>query len=240
MIIDAHTCWHTYEMKGIRLSEKEYISVLDSFGIDKAVACCPFYLQTDFILGNDKILKLMKKYPTCIIGFATLNPLFGNEAIEELKRCIGEGMRGIKLHCDLSQIPYDNPLTFPIIEKAIEFDIPVLLHTGEDSKEQAKFISQKYPEATFIFAHIGNRAWREMCSFAKKQKNIIFCLSGMIFERGFLEEAVSSVSDERVVYGSDFVFLNPAINLGIIKNSSLPEESKEKILGLNMKRILKL
>jgi len=240
MIIDAHTCWNTYEMKGIRISEEEYISALDQFGIDMAMVCCPFYLLTDVSLGNNRVLKLMKKYPSRIIGFSTLNPLFGKESIEELDKCIKEGMKGIKLHCDLSQIPYNDPLTFPIVEKAIELNIPLFLHTGEDSIEEAKFISQKYPEATFIFAHIGNTKWKQMSRFAKEQKNIILCLSGTIFEQGFLEEAVSNVGDERVIFGSDFVLVNLAINLGIIKNSKLSEESKKKILGLNIKRTLKL
>lgn len=240
MIIDAHTAWTTYETRGIRFSQEEFISALDSFNIDKAMVCTPSYLQTDFILGNDRILRLMRKYPKRIIGFSTLNPLFEKEAISELRRCTEKGMKGIKLHCDLSQIPYDNPLTFPIVEEAIELDIPLFLHTAYDSIKEAEFVANKYPDATFIFAHIGTRAWRETASFAKKQKNVILCLSGLVFEQGFLEEAISAVGDERVVYGSDFVFVNPAIYIGIIKNSSIPEKSKEKILGLNIERLLKL
>lgn len=240
MIIDAHTCWHTYEMKGIRVSEEEFIEILDKCDIDKAMVCCPFYLLSDFKFGNDKVLKFMNKYPNRIIGFATINPLFENEAIEEIKRCVESGMKGIKLHCDLSQVPYNDYLTFPIIEEAIKFDIPVFIHTSEDNISEAEFISQKYPECTFIFAHIGNKLWKKTCKFAKFQKNVILCISGLIFEIGFLEEAVENVGDERVVFGSDFVFVNLSINLGIVKCSSLSKESKNKILGLNMKRILKL
>jgi len=204
------------------------------------MVCCPFYLLSDFILGNEKILNLMEKYPGRIIGFATINPLFEKEAIEEIEKCVEKGMKGVKLHCDLSQVPYNSVLTFPVVEKCIELHIPVFLHTGQDSIKEAVFIAKKYPEATFIFAHIGNTAWRETLSFVKEKKNVILCLSGNIFEIGFLEETVLCVGDDRVVYGSDFIFINPAINLGIIKKSSLPEESKNKILYLNMKRICKI
>jgi predicted TIM-barrel fold metal-dependent hydrolase len=240
MIIDAHTCWHTYEMKGIRLSEKEFVSALDRFGIDKAMVCTPFFLLTDYVLGNDRTLKLMKKYPDRILGFATLNPLFEKETISELERCVREGMKGIKLHCDLSQVPYDNPLTFPVVEKAVEFDIPLFLHTGEDSISQTQYLARKYPEATFILAHIGNTAWHQMCDFARDQKNVVLCLSGGIFERDFLRKAVAEAGDDRVVFGSDFVFINPAANLGIVNSSGLSRKSKEKILGENIRRILKL
>lgn len=240
MIIDAHTCFHPYEMKGIRLTEDEFIKYLDKFEIEKAMVCCPFYLLSDFIFGNEKILNFMRRYPDRIIGFATINPLFEKEAIKEIERCINKGMKGVKLHCDLSQVPYNSVLTFPVVEKCIELKIPIFLHTEEDSIKEAVFIAEKYPEATFVFAHIGNTAWRETLSFVKEKKNVILCLSGNIFEIGFLEESVKCVGDERVVYGSDFVFVNPAINLGIIKKSSLPEESKNKILYLNAKRVYKI
>ena len=240
MLIDAHTCWNTYEMKGIRLPQEEYIAALDRSGIDMAMVCTPFYLQSDFILGNDRILQLMKRYPSRIIGFATLQPLFEKEMLLEMERCANAGMRGIKLHCDLSQVPYDDPLTFPLVEKAVDLGLPLFLHTGKSSIMAAVSLAEKYPEATFIFAHIGDVAWRQMCLLARNLKNVTLCLSGQVFERGFLEKAVSSVGDGRVVYGSDFVFLNPAINLGIIRGSGLSEESKAKILGTNMQRMLAL
>jgi len=222
MIIDAHTVWHTYEKQRIRFSAKEFIAALNRFEIERAMVCAPFYLRSDYILGNDRILELMDRYPEKVIGFCSLNPLFEEEAISELERCLKKGMKGIKLHSDISKIPYDDPRTFPIVEKAIDMDIPLFLHTGEDSIEQAKFISCKFPEATFIFAHIGNKAWRKTISFAKDHQNIILCTSGLIFDRGFLEESVSAVGDERVVYGSDFVLVNPAINIGIVKNFPCP------------------
>ena len=70
------------------LSPEEYIATLDHHGIQKAVACVPFYLQSDYILGNRIVRKLIKNYPDRIIGFATSNPLFEKEAIDELQRCI--------------------------------------------------------------------------------------------------------------------------------------------------------
>lgn len=240
MIIDAHTCFHTYEMYGIRYSQGEYIEGLDRCGIEAAMACAPFHLQSDYVLGNDLVLGLQRNYPDRVIGFATLHPLFEDEVLGELDRCVSNGMRGVKLHCDLSAIPYDDPRTFPILERAGELGLPVLLHTAEDSVAAAQYVADRHPGTNFIFAHIGVKAWKQTARFASSRRNVFLCLSGLVFERGFLEEAVRQVGAGRVVFGSDFVFIEPLLNISIVEASDLSAEDKEKILGLNMRELLKL
>lgn len=240
MIFDAHTCWHSHEMAGIRYEEGAYLDALDRCGIDRAMACAPFYLLSDFIAGNDRVIALAAKYPARIVGFATVNPLFGARAAAEVGRCAGEGMRGVKMHCDLSGVAYDDPATFPVVERAIGLGLPVFMHTGGGSARAARDLAARYPDGTFIFAHAGGNAWREACSFAREAENIVLCLSGLIFERGFLEEALEQAGEERVVFGSDFILADPSLLLGMVRASGLPEESRAKILGLNMKRILGL
>ena len=240
MIIDTHTCLHPYEMRGIRYTQSEFIEALGSCGIDVAVVCAPFYLLSDYVLGNDLVMDFMRNYPDRVVGLATLHPLFEGEVLKEFQRCLDAGMKGVKLHCDLSAIPYDDARTFPILERAGELNVPVLLHTGEDSIAAAQHVASKFTDTNFIFAHIGNKAWKQTARFARERKNVFLCLSGLVFERGFLEEAVRQVGAERVLFGSDFVMVNPMINLSIVEGSELSAHDKENILALNIERLLRL
>ena len=240
MIIDGHTCWHTYEMKGIRYDAGEFVATLVGCGIDRAMVCNPFALLSDQVFGNDRTLKLMSAYPDFVVGYATLHPLFGQETLDELARCHDAGMRGVKLHCDLATSPYDHPAHDALMARAAEYAMPVHMHTGADSIERAKGLAERVPEATYIFAHCGGEAWRETAEWAAGRPNVNLCVSGLVFDLDFLEGMVEILGEDRIIFGSDFVYVDPNIFLGVIARSRLSEAAKDKILGLNLKRLLGL
>tara|TARA_B100001964_G_scaffold202620_1_gene231092 strand:+ start:5060 stop:6013 length:954 start_codon:yes stop_codon:yes gene_type:complete len=83
-------------------------------------------------IGNDGIAASTARYPGKFIGIATL-PLLGLQSIEsallELDRAVNQlNMAGIQLYTDVNSLPLDHPALFPIYEKLIEHDLPILLH----------------------------------------------------------------------------------------------------------------
>jgi hypothetical protein len=240
MIFDLHTCWHVYEMKGIRYSAEDYLRHLDACGIDMAMVCHPFSLMSDYVFGNDRILELMDAFPDRVVGFATIHPLFGDEAVAELERCAERGMKGVKFHCDLAALPYDHPAYRPVVARATELGMPLFLHTGADSVRQAMTLVRDFPDSVFVFAHCGGEAWREAADEARPHPNLNFCLSGLVFDVGFLAGLVERLGEERVLFGSDFVYLDPNVLIGMVRRSALSDSAKAKVLGLNAERMLGL
>ena len=76
--------------------------------------------------NNDIVIKAMKQYPDRFIGFFTLNPRYPKESLEEIKRCLDQGMVGYKGY---TQVKVNDPLYYPIIEKLIELNMIVFMHT---------------------------------------------------------------------------------------------------------------
>lgn len=118
------------------------------------------------ILGfhdNEYTAKLVKQYPNRIIGYASVHPVMNN-ALDELRRGIEDyGLKGLKLHPPIQNFSMLDPLVGPIIEACIDYDIPILVHTGPVYAREARMVYSnsmdidelaiRYPQAKLIIAH---------------------------------------------------------------------------------------
>jgi predicted TIM-barrel fold metal-dependent hydrolase len=238
-VFDFHNVIHPYEMRTIRYTPEQYIEKLDRCGVEKAVITAPFYLLSDYVLGNDIIAEWCRKYPDRLVPFATINPYFGDEAIQELRRRADEGFAGVgEYHADLMSLSYDSPLSMGVLEEAIDLKMPVLFHTGCNCFESSVKIAGLYPEGKFVFAHIGDSRWQDMLPAVREYPNVHLCISGVVYERGFLTEALAQVGPDRILFGSDFVYLEPAIGMSMIESAPISAEDRRKILWENACRLL--
>ena len=237
-----HTHFHHYEFlgEGVILSEEEFIHELDHHAIDKAVVSNPFHLETDFIYGNRILFDFMKNYPDRIIGFAIAHPLFPEESLEIVKEGVDKGIKGLKLHCELSHSPYTSAAHLDLVEKLSQFNLPITLHTGSKYLDTAPALARQFPETTFLFGHTGGFTYREMTARIKDLDNVIADLCGNVFTNGFVEDVVEIMGADRVVYGSDFDFFSPAIMIEMVRDAKISNHDKEKILCKNAERILNL
>ena len=55
-----------------------------------------------------------------------------------------------------------------------------------------------------------------------------------------IEDVVDKIGEDRLLYGSDMAFFTCIHNLGKIAMSRLTDQAKEKILGLNAKKLFEL
>ena len=71
----------------------------------------------------------MKKHPDRFAAFATLPMVDSTEAAKELERCVKEyGFVGALITGTYQGKFYDDPMFFPIFEKAAELDVPISWH----------------------------------------------------------------------------------------------------------------
>ena len=111
---------------------------MNAAGIDKSVLLAVDWGLARYLgepkLSIEEINKVFadaaEKYPQRLIAFAGIDPR-RDKAAEMVERFIKEwGMKGIKLHSAAGFYPNDK-VCYPIYEKALEYGVPVLLHTGE-------------------------------------------------------------------------------------------------------------
>lgn len=207
----------------------------------------------EFRACNDVILAAMKKYPDRLKGMLTLNPQYGKESLEEIKRCVGEGMVGVKVYY---QVKINDPLFYPIVEKLIDLKMIMLMHAeatlgiaGYRMKYDQKIkplastpenfvdIAARYPEAMFQYAHTGGGPdWEYACKALRNSPNVYVDVSGSNNENNMVEFAVATLGIERVFYGTDNMYYQ---SVGKIIDARLTEEQKRKIFFDNYNTILK-
>lgn len=245
MIIDCHIHLHG---AGI---ETELIESASALGVDQFCASSLgrrwSYEPTPkvFIQANDDVAKCMRKYPKQILGFAYLNPVYPTESLAEMRRCIEDlGMVGIKLWVAAYA---DDPRVFPLVEKAIEYRIPILQHawykaTGnlphESKPHHVAELARRYPWATIIMAHIAGD-WERGIETVRDYPNVYVDTSGSIIEAGMIEHAVEELGAERVLFGSDAHGVDLPVALAKIIGAEIVDADREMILGGNMQKLLK-
>jgi predicted TIM-barrel fold metal-dependent hydrolase len=255
--IDAHA--HVGFEPG---DEDKQIDIADRLGIDKLCISRPItnWSRTEpedpaqVRKHNDLVLKAVKKFPDRYIGFLTLNPRYPKESLEELERCVDQGMAGYKGY---TQVKINDPLYYPIIEKFIDLNMIMLMHsfvqigvggyrmkydTGEapfnttipeDLAEAAK----KYPEAMFQYAHIGGGGdWEYACKVLKKYPNVWLDTSGSNNEGSMLRFALEQVGEDRLLFGCDSSYYQ---GVGKMFALGLTESQLNKIFFNNMNDVLR-
>jgi hypothetical protein len=235
------------------------IDFADRLGIEKLAVSRPISEGSGtaatpdaFRKCNDSVLRAMKQYPDRYLGMMYLNPVYGKESLEEIKRCIDLGMVGLKVYY---QVKINDPLFYPIIEKFIDLKMIILMHAhcglgvgGKRTKygniqpnasvpEDFVDAARRYPEAMFQYAHTGGGGdWEYACKAMKGYPNIYVDTSGSNNCGNMIDYALKYLGEDRLFFGTDNSYYQ---GVGTILASTLNETQKKKIFFENYNNILR-
>ena len=79
---------------------------------------------------------------------------------EDFEQLTALGLKGVKIHPDFQRFEADSPKAFRIYELCVEYDLPVLVHTGDyrfdySNPERVVNVLKAFPELKFVGAHLG-------------------------------------------------------------------------------------
>lgn len=203
--------------------------------------------------NNNVVLEAMREFPDRILGACYVHPGWQNHALEEIDRCVDQGMVMVGEMYDDYKIT--DPVHFPLIERCIEYNIPYLMHAvphlgywGEgpslvggkpttSTAEDLVEIGQRYPEATIIYAHIGGGGdWEYACNVLQEAPSIYVDTSGSVTDARMIDLAVDKIGVDRLLFASD---VNYEISVGKIMHADLSNEERKKIFHDNFNNLLK-
>lgn len=261
-VADAHAhIFREDELMGIPPAVRSYkytvedmIARMDRWGIDLSVVIAHArfgWTMERFREEHDAIMSDIQKHPRRLVGFCWVNPHFDERALKELDRCVTElGYVGLKLHPKQEHFSIDSRMVDPFIEKAAEYDIPVMVHTEMwvrgDEPWRLVNLCKRFPEVTFFMGHMGHDGSSvqrlTIPQIAMEVENVVLESSGTTTDpwATYLGPALL-LGPHRVVYGSDAgPFHHNALNLLKIDLLDLDDRTKRLILGENVLRILKI
>ena len=239
-------------------SAKAQLDQADRLGIEKLILSVPIARKmgetpAEIFAYNDQVLKAVKRYPKRLAGQFTLHPAYHKESLEEMKRCLEEGMIGMKLY---NQFKINDPIVYPLIEQFINYKMIIHVH-GESQlgvggyrmkydvhntstisvPEDFADIAKRYPEAMFQYAHIGGGGdWEYACKTFRDYPNIYVDTGGSNNGENMVDFAVEVLGEDRVFFGCDGSFYQ---GVGNILGSRLREAQKRKIFFENYTNVLK-
>ncbi len=197
--------------------------------------------------GNDSVLAAMRRYPQRIRGMCFVVPGYYREARAEIERCLDAGMVGVKLY---HQYKISDPAVWPVIELCQERQVPILMHAGYLTdpgtlagqpriSHGADFaeVSQRYPQARLIMAHIGGGGdWEwTLRALRDASPNVYVDVSGSNLDDGQVEFAVAELGAERVLFGTDGTM---AGSVGKVVGAFLTAAQHHLIFWGNAERLL--
>lgn len=194
---------------------------------------------------NDQVLAALAHRPDRVLGFAYVSGEHPDESLKEIERCVAQGpMVGIKLwtarRC--SEAALD-----PLIRRCTELKAVVYQHTwikssgnleGESTPADVALLARRHPDARIICGHTGGN-WEIGIRAIRENPNVWIDLGGSEPTAGFVEMAIRELGADRILYGSDVGGRSFASQLAKVYGAETTLENRRKILGGNLKQLLK-
>jgi uncharacterized protein len=159
-LYDAHTHVGSNDPDGYTQTLPELLEALDAPGARAVVF--PMHEPDGYRAANDTVLAAAAVQPERLVAFCRVNPHDG--ALDEARRALDAGARGIKLHPRAERFGMEEPAVAELVALAHDRRVPVLIHAGRGIPalgENTVRLAERYPDATLILAHaaISDLAW---------------------------------------------------------------------------------
>ena len=217
---------------------------------------------------NDSVIRTnLDSVRTGIVSFGAMHPAYP-EPERELGRIAAAGVQGIKLHPPYEQIAVDDPRTIAILRRCRDLNLTVLIHSGwdiglpgaeESLPEKVRNALDAVPGLKLVAAHMGGwRCWEEAARLLADTGiwiDTAFSLGKLtpapdshswnpeameMLSPGDFCSLVRAWGADRIIFGTDSPWTDPAEELKAIRALPLSPEEISRILGGNAEKLLNL
>ena len=199
---------------------------------------------TDAEDGNEVVWRAMQRYGDEIVGVAVMDPTHMKDSDIKAEidlRYREQGFVGLKpyVHMNLS---YEDVGFMPWWAFGDAHRLYALMHVAPHTGGVAGVgrLAERFPNMSWIIAHAGGSYAfaEEVASCIVEHPNVYAELTLTPVTNRVVEFLVEATDDEHVLFGTDAPMRDPRQQLGWVLWADLPMASKEKVLGLNFKRIV--
>ncbi len=197
----------------------------------------------DIPVGNEYVHELKSKIGDRIIQFIWITTGMDNipEYLDE--KFAYWSFNGIKLHQCWESFSIDSDFFRQVAVWAENHDLPLFIHLYSD-KDVIQLINykRKHPNLILIIAHLFGLEL--FVSENYKDENLYFDTSTIqLISDNRFKMAINFVGADKVLFGTDTPYgakNNIQRNINRIQNLEISSKDKDQILGLNIKRLLKI
>ena len=240
-LFDAHT--HLgHDIDGMAGRYEELTAMLDRHGFEGAFVFCMDEHDRGpaFCVPTDRTLAHAGRSGGRLVPFVRLD--LTERPLEEARRVLDLGARGIKLHPRSQAFALDDERLGPIFALAVERSVPILIHGGRGLPpiaEHLEALVSRNDGVQLIIAHAGIADMAGLAGRLGGVPGVFFDTS--VWSAVDLLDLYRQVAPEQVVYASDYPYgQQPAsllISLRTARLAQLSDDQVRDVLAGNANRI---
>jgi predicted TIM-barrel fold metal-dependent hydrolase len=205
-IFDAHVHLGD-DIDGMTGRFDELVTGMAKYGVSRAFMFCLDEPDRHpaFRAANDRTLEFAERSEGKLIPFVRLD--LTEEPLDEARRCLDRGARGIKLHPRAQRFLLNDERLAPIFELAAERRVPILIHGGRGLPPIADHLRRLVDAnsaAQLIIAHAGIADLGNLAACFAGKRGVFFDTS--VWSAVDLLDFLHLVPPEQVVYASDYPY----------------------------------
>jgi uncharacterized protein len=196
---------------------------------------------------NASVAALCAQHPKRVLGWIFLNPRQNPRVLDELEQWRSSpGMVGLKLHPHWHD--YRTELLTPLLRRAEELRLPVLIHLGFGARGDYRTICEAFPKLKLVAAHAGFPFFDDLWRAGKDLPNLRVDLSSPYLDEALARDVVRVMGPERCLFGTDAPYgfheadgsYDYGEILGWVSRLPLSESKREQVLFGNAEELLDL
>ncbi len=234
------------------------IDAMDEARVDMAVAMGIGWTDRGMAAAaNDYIVESVDRFPTRLVGFCSVNPAWGEDAVKEVERCAGAGVKGIgELHPDTQNLDLCSVEAMAqIMETARKLGLVLLIHSsepvghlypgkGRTTPDKLYALIGNFPENKIVCAHWGGGLpfYTLMPEVESAMRNVYYdtAASPFLYRPEIFPTVAGMDGPGRTLFGTDFPLISHSRLLNQINEVSMSRDARGKILGRNAQALLGL
>ena len=241
LLFDAHTHLGS-DIDGMKGRYEELTAILDRYGFSRANVFCmdEHDREPAFCVPNDRTLAHAERSEGRLVPYVRLD--LTERPLDEARRCLDLGARGIKLHPRAQAFSLDDERLAPIFDLAVERKVPILIHGGRGLPPIAEHLERlvrRCDGVRLIVAHAGIADMGELAGRLGGLPGVFFDTS--VWSGVDLLDLYRQVSPEQIVYASDYPYgRQPNSLLTAIRTARLAgfdDRRLRALLGENARRV---
>jgi predicted TIM-barrel fold metal-dependent hydrolase len=247
-IIDAHSHIGRTVTNGVGQDVQAWLAKMDAVGIAQAIiSVAAGGVQAEGLLdtrrANDAIAEAVARHPERFpVGLASIEVRHGEAGLAEVRRAFEIGLKGLVFHATFEGFGLDSPVFESILRSLGPGPALVLVHATTDAKSNPRSIgsvAERFPHIEFLAGHpVFTEDQREQCVKAiQSNANLNLDVSYQA-DPAIMEYFVREVGAERVLFGSDAPYFEPARVIASIESAKITEADRELIFSGNAKRLI--
>jgi predicted TIM-barrel fold metal-dependent hydrolase len=241
LLFDAHTHLGD-DLDGMQGRPGQLLAILDRYGFSRANVFCLDEpdRKPAFTAPNDRTLAYAAAAEGRFVPYVRLD--LADRPLEEARRCLDLGARGIKLHPRAQGFSLDDERLEPIFRLASEREVPILIHGGRGLPPIAEHLEKLVRRCDSVRLIVAHAGIADMAGLAGRLGGV----PGVYFDTSVwsavdLLALYRQVSPEQIVYASDYPYgRQPNSLLASIRTARLAgfdDRQLRLMLGENARRI---